>query len=136
MDPGIIAAIIGAIATITAVVIGWWLQGKKSGTKSKGNSKEFTPDKDDIYFMQFLLHDAYQQGNPISTVELAKHHMGYAPLELEVRLITLEKRGYIKRTNNTNKGIGMWQMLPKGVEFMFSNGHQLQDLINEQRANA
>lgn len=110
----------------------WFLQPKKP-QKEALSSKVFKPDEDDIYFMVFLLHDAYEISTPVSTVELSKHHPKYAPLEVEVKLITLEKNGYIERVNRKNAGMGLWQLLPKGVEFMFANGHQLNDLIEEQR---
>lgn len=136
MDATIAAAIIGAFATVAAVVIPLWLQQKKTGKKRIVRSGEFEPDEDDVYFMTFLLHDAYEQGRPMSTVELAEHHIKYAPLELELKLIHLEKQGYIQRTNKKSAGIGTWQILPKGVEFMFANGHQLQDLIEDKRPSA
>ena len=133
MDTSILAAIIGASATIGAVIVGWWLQQKKGTKRVIRNTHAFKPDEDDIYFMTYLLHDAYEQGKPIPTTELAIHHVKYAPLELEVKLINLEKHGYIQRVNRKNAGIGKWNLLPKGVEFMFSNNHQLHDLIAEQK---
>lgn len=136
MEASVISAIIGASATVTAVIIAWWLQQKKSSSSKSVKITPFLPDDDSIYFMQFLLHDAYEQGNPLSSIELAEHHMDYAPLVLEVKLIELEKHGYIQRTNRKTNGIGMWQILPKGVEFMLKNNHQLHDLIQEQRSNA
>lgn len=62
----------------------------------------FQPDKDSIYFMTFLLHDAYEQNCPISTAQLAEYHLGYAPLELEVKLIELLQHGYLVRSNRGN----------------------------------
>lgn len=93
----------------------------------------FVPDKDSIYFMTYLLHDAYEQGTPMSTVELAQHHMGYAPLELEIKLMDLQQHDYIARINRRDEGMGLWQILPKGVKFMFNGEHQLHDLIEEAR---
>ena len=133
MDTSIIAAIIGAIASILAVVVGWWLQHKKGKKAQSTKHNVFKPDTDDINFMQYLLHDAYEQDAPMSTAQLAEHHMKYALLELEVKLIQLEKRGFIQRVNKKSAGMGLWQILPKGVQFMFKNTHQLQDLIEEQR---
>lgn len=135
MAPSIIAAIIGAIATVVAVLFNWWLQRGKKGTERKAVRKAAEPDVDDIYFMQFLLHDAYEKGEPLSTAELAVHHNAYSPLELEVKLLSLEKRGYVHRVSRKQSGLGSWQMSSKGVEFMFENSHQLQDLIEESRKN-
>jgi len=136
VDAAIVSAIIGAAATISAVVIGWWLHKKKKHTNRTNEAKGFQPDADDVYFMTFLLHDAYEQDKPISTVELVEHHTKYAPLELEVKLLQLERHGYAQRTSRKKTGMGIWQLTPKGVEFMFANGHQLHDLIKEQRGNA
>ena len=121
MDAAIVSAIIGAAATISAVVIGWWLHKKKKHTNRTNEAKGFQPDADDVYFMTFLLHDAYEQDKPISTVELVEHHTKYAPLELEVKLLQLERHGYAQRTNRKKTGMGIWQLTPKGVEFMFAN---------------
>ena len=136
MEPSIIAAIIGALATVLAVVIGWWLPQRKATRSKSAESIKFQPDKDGIYFMQYLLHDAYEQQTPLSTTELAEHHRDYAPLELEVKLIELENHGYVQRVTRKNTGMGKWQITPKGVEFMFKHGHQLHDLVEESRSNA
>lgn len=138
MDSTIIAAIIGGTATVIAALFSWLLE--RNGTKGQG--KEYiassklnrTPDEDDIYFMQYILHDGYEQSSPISTTELAVHHDGYAPLELEVKLMNLHYHGFISHENIDGTGGGsQWQMTCKGIEFMFGNNFQLQDLVNEQR---
>lgn len=136
MDPTVIAAIIGALATVVAVLINWWLQRGTKGAQRKAMKTSASPDGDDIYFMQFLLHDAYEKGEPLSTRELAIHHNAYSPLELEVKLLSLATRGYIHRVSRKQSGLGSWQMSSKGVEFMFENGHQLHHLIEESRRNA
>ncbi len=109
---------------------------KKDSGKKIVQSIKYLPDDADAYFMTYLLHDAYETGIPMSTSELAEHHDKYAPLELELKLINLEKHGYIQRVNNKKEGLGSWNLLPKGVEFMFENNHQLQDLLDEQKYNA
>lgn len=96
----------------------------------------FRPDEDDIYFMFYLLHDCYEQNIPYSTAELAEHHSAYAPLELEVKLINLQNHGYIKRVNREHEGLGKWQLLPKGVKFMFDENHHAQDLIDEAKRHS
>ncbi len=58
-------------------------------------SEENGPDKDDILLMVYLLHDGYEKNQPISTMELAQFLAGYAPLELELKLIKLEETGLI-----------------------------------------
>lgn len=135
MDSTIVASIIGAFATILAVIIGGLLQRKKAVrmTRPQIIKDDFQPDEDSIYFMVYLLHEAYENSQPWSSRQLAEHHLDYSPLEVEVQLIELEKYGYVKRTSRSTSGLAMWQMLPKGVEFMFANGHQLDDLIQEQR---
>jgi hypothetical protein len=135
MDSTIMGAIIGAVATIAAAVL-VWLPTRSAGRRQQLSKPAFHPDKDDIYFMQFLLHDAYEQSRPLSTRELAEHHSSYAPLELEHKLIRLERCGYVKRTNRPGAGLGLWQISPMGVDFMLTNGHQLQDLLDEQKPKA
>ena len=140
MDSTIVGALIGGIATILAVFISWVLHKQGIRNKSKSSpskrQKSYEPDAHDIYFMQFILHDGYEENTPLSTNELAEHHNEYAPLELEVKLINLHNKGYIKRVNREGNGMGQWQMTSQGVEFMFSNNHQLHDLVEEQRKNA
>ena len=107
-------------------------------TKSfkKEKDVEFAPDKDDIHFMFYLLHDSYEQNKPYTATELSEHHSNYAPLEIEVKLINLEQKGFVKRVNHQHEGMGLWQILPKGVKFMFDGNHHAQDLIEEARNNA
>jgi len=137
IDPSIVAAAIGASATILAVVLAWWLSIRRISSRSvPSKTKPLKPDEDDIYFMSFLLHDAYEQQTPLSSSELAVHHMDYAPLEVEVKLIRLEAAGYIQRCNPKGSGMGRWQIQPKGVEFMFKNGHYLKELVAEQKNSA
>ena len=99
----------------------------------KNETKNFSPDDDDIYFMTYLLHDCYEKNQPYYTEQLAEHHDGYAPLELEIKLINLQHNGYVKRVNNETEGMGKWQILPKGVQFMLKGKHYFQDIIEEQR---
>ena len=99
-------------------------------------SVQFEPDKDDIYFMFYLLHDSYENNIPYSATELSQHHSNYAPLELELKFINLEKHGFVKRVNREHEGMGMWQILPKGVKFMFDSNNHAQDLIEEAKNNA
>lgn len=137
MDSTILGAVIGAAATLAAALLVWALPARKASKQRQTSAPtEFRPDKDDIYFMQYLLHDAYEQGTPMSTHALTEHHSSYAPLEVEHKLIRLQRHGYIKRTNRPGAGLGLWQIVPMGVEFMLANGHQLQDLIDEQRPKA
>lgn len=91
------------------------------------------PDEDDIYFMQFILHDGYEQGEYLSTEELVQHHSKYAPLELEYKLLKLADLGMIERSTRTRPGLSAWRVTPSGVKFMFESGNILQDLIAEAR---
>ncbi|EGQ9892800.1 hypothetical protein FYF76_18180 [Vibrio cholerae] len=140
MDSTIVGALIGGIATILAVLISWVLHKngvtQKSRNASTRRQKIYEPDEQDIYFMQFILHDGYEENTPLSTSELAIHHKEYAPLELEVKLINLHNKGFIKRVNREGSGLGLWQMTSQGVEFMFSNNHQLHDLVEDRRKHA
>lgn len=133
MDSGILAALIGGVASIIVVVLGWALPNKKHRPKASRSVKDFYPDKDDVYFMQILLHDAYEQDTPISTKYLCKHHLDYTPFELEIKLINLEKEGFIRRIKQKNESMGWWNMTPKGVTYMFENKLYLEDLIEEQK---
>ncbi|EKB7281945.1 GIY-YIG nuclease family protein [Vibrio parahaemolyticus] len=81
------------------------------------------PDKDDIYFMFYLLHDAYKSGVPMLTSELSQHHSQYSTMELELKLLNLEKGGWIARTNTVKSGLSAWQITPKGVAFMINGQH-------------
>lgn len=117
-------------------IIGKYIDSSPCSYKHGQESETFLPDEDDIYFMSFLLHDAYEQNQPLSTTELAEHHMKYAPLELEVKLINLQNHDFIKRVNREHEGLGLWQILPKGVKFMFDGNHHDQDLIKETRDHA
>lgn len=92
---------------------------------------EFSPDKDDIYFMFYLLHDCYQQGTSYSSDELVEHHCDYTPIELDLKFMRLEEHGYVKRVNKPHDGIGRWSLMPKGLRFMIENNHHDQSLLEE-----
>ena len=62
-------------------VLDQYLESSPASHEHKEPEKEFSPDKDDISFMLFLLHDAYEKNEPLYTDELTEHHCGYAPLE-------------------------------------------------------
>lgn len=81
--------------------------------------------------MQFLLHDAYEQNSPMTSAQLAEHHMQYMPLEVEAEMVSLQSLGLVQRSNRS--GPSKWQMTPRGVKFMLDNGHQLQNLITDAR---
>jgi len=130
MDSTVVGAIIGASATLLAVVLAWLLPKRQGKARAKPVDNP-VPDKDSIYFMQFLLHDAYEKNEPMSSAQLAEHHLQYAPLEVEAKLATLQSLGYVQRINRI--GPSKWQMTLAGVKFMIDNGHQLQDLIAEVR---
>lgn len=98
--------------------------------------KEFTPDEDDVYFMFYMLHDSYESNKPYSAKDLVEHHSDYAPLELELKFMRLEEHGFVKRVSRPQDGLGLWQILPKGVKFMMENNHHAQDLINESKPQA
>lgn len=96
------------------------------------NSKvelDFIPDKDDISFMFYLLHDCYQQGTSYSSEELAEHHCHYTPIELEIKLMMLEEHEFIKRVNKLHEGMGCWSLMPKGLRFMIENNHHDKSLL-------
>lgn len=107
-----------------------------SSHKERSAEDQFVPDKDDIYFMFYLLHEAYENNQPWSTAALAEHHDGYAPLELEFKLMNLAQEGYVKRVNKEHEGLGKWQLLEKGLRFMFEGKHYAEDLVAEGRRNA
>lgn len=130
MNSTLLGAIIGAAATILAVVLAWILPARRKQPRVSA-PRSAQPDKDSIYFMQFLLHDAYEQDAPMTSSQLAEHHLRYGPLEVEAKLAALQELGLVQRTNRV--GPSKWQMTPQGVKFMFDNGHQLQDLVVEQR---
>jgi hypothetical protein len=117
-------------------VIGKYMESSPVSHEHVKSEAVFSPDEDDIYFMFYLLHDAYEQNRPYSTDELAVHHREYAPLELEVKLMNLQAHGYVKRVNREYEGLGRWQILPKGVKFMLDGKHYAQELIEEARKNA
>lgn len=94
------------------------------------------PDEDDVYFMQYLLHDSYEEGIPMGTEQLAEHHLKYAPLELEYKLLKLADIGMIERQNKGRLGMSTWSLTPAGLKFMFESGNVLHDLIEEARPSA
>lgn len=96
----------------------------------------YEPDEDDIYFMFFLLHDCYAEGGSYSSEELAEHHNAYDPVTLDVKLMDLEKHGFIKRVNKVHEGIGRWCIVPKGVKFMLDGNYHDLSLLNERRRGA
>jgi hypothetical protein len=114
-------------------VIGEYMESSPVSHDQVEPDEEFSPDEDDIYFMFYLLHDAYAQNRPYATDELAVHHREYAPLELEVKLMNLQAHGYVKRVNRGYEGLGRWQILPKGVKFMLDGKHYDEDLMKEAR---
>lgn len=95
-----------------------------------------TPDEDDIYFMQYLLHDGYEEGIPMGTKQLVEHHLKYAPLELEYKLLKLADMGMIERHNKGRSGMSTWSLTPTGLKFLFESGNVLYDLIEEERPSA
>lgn len=130
MNNTLLGAIIGAAATILAVLLAWLLPARRKWSHVSTPSSA-QPDKDSIYFMQFLLHDAYEQDTSMTSLQLAEHQLRYSPLEVEAKLVALQELGLVQRTNRI--GPSKWQMTARGVKFMFDNGHQLQDLVVEQR---
>jgi hypothetical protein len=114
-------------------VLAQYMESSPTSNELKEPEEEFSPDNDDIYFMFFLLHDAYEKNKPLYTDELTEHHRKYAPLELGLKLMNLETHGYIKRVNREYEGLGRWQILPKGIKFMIEGNHHAQELIEEAR---
>jgi len=90
-------------------------------------------DKDDIYFLQFILHDGQSHNQLMSTEELAEHHSGYAPLELEYKLLRLAEEGMIEQVHRGSEVRSYWKITPRGIKFMFEGRHILQDLLDEAR---
>ena len=86
-------------------------------------------DEDDVYFMQFLLHDGYAQGELITTEALVEHHSKYAPLELEYKLLRLSDLGMVER--KALAGLSGWRLTPSGLKFMFESGNIMRELIIE-----
>ncbi|WP_072041361.1 GIY-YIG nuclease family protein [Leptolyngbya iicbica] len=107
-----------------------FLDGNFPHSSTAVQSEEFSPDENDIYFMFYLLHDCYQQGTSYSSKELAEHHRDYTPITLDLKLMTLETHGFVKRVNRPCDGIGRWILLPKGVKFMIENDHHDQSLLD------
>ena len=70
MDPQVIAAVILSIATVAAVVIGWWLQEKKSHKEPSVGSKAFEPDIK-------VLHQHTEEKSK-TAVDANSHHSGIA----------------------------------------------------------
>jgi len=93
-------------------------------------------DNDDIYFLQLILHNGYEQDRSIPTDELAEHHRAYGPLELENKLLKLADQGILERVLRSNSVRSQWRITPTGIRLMFDGGHVLQDLINESRQKA
>lgn len=93
----------------------------------------FDVDEDDVYFMQFILHDSYAEKRPLSTEELLEYHSNYHQLELEYKLIKLSEKGLIERVKYRNVIQSLWKMTPNGIKFMFDKGHVLQDLIDDTK---
>lgn len=118
-------------------VVGKYVESSPPIRPYQNKTKETcSPDKDDIYLMFYLLHDSYERNIPYSATELSRHHAKYAPLEIELKFMNLEKYGFIKRVNRKYEGMGLWKILPKGVMFMFDGNHHAQDLIAKGRKNA
>jgi hypothetical protein len=90
-------------------------------------------DKDDISFMQFILHDGSDTGKGVSTKELAGHHVGYHSLEVERKLLRLADLGLIKKLGRGGQVESRWWMTPEGIKFMFDGGHTLQGIFEDFR---
>lgn len=90
-------------------------------------------DEDDIYFLQFILHDSYERKSSISTRELSEHHIKYHPFELEIKLDRLSEMGLIERFKNKNDILSSWKISQEGIKFMFNNNYELKNLIEEQK---
>ncbi len=114
-------------------VIGPFLEGASLYSNNSEHYNEFTPDKDDIYFMFYLLHDCYQKGTSYSSKDLAIYHDAYSPIELDLKLMKLEVHGFVKRVNPSHEGLGRWAILPKGLKFMIENNHHDQVLLKESK---
>lgn len=96
MDRALLAAIIGAAATILAAFLARILPAYRKQARAS-TPRLAKPDKDSIYFTQFLLHDAYEQGMPMTSLQLAEHHLQYSPLEVETKLAALQEFDLVQR---------------------------------------
>jgi len=114
-------------------IIGKYMYPSSYLDKNAQESGAYSPDEADVNFLFYLLHDAYEENKPFSSADLAEHHLKYAPLEVELKLINLQSYGFVKRVNREHEGMGVWQILPKGVKFMFDGKHYAEDLIDEAR---
>lgn len=88
--------------------------------------------EDDIYFLQFILHDGQSEGRLLSTEKLKEHHTDYHVLELERLLLGLEEQGLIQRVSKRNDVRSYWRMSPFGVNYMLERGLAIQDLLDEK----
>jgi hypothetical protein len=112
-------------------IVGPYLAASSATSPSWAAPVEYAPDEDDISFMFYLLHDGYQRSLPLSASYLAEHHMRYSPIELDLKLMKLEERGYVNRVNRD--GIGNWILTPMGMKFMIEGGHHAQELLDESK---
>ncbi|WP_120497067.1 GIY-YIG nuclease family protein [Kiloniella sp. EL199] len=113
-------------------VIGKYLASDEN-IKFQGSLPKYQVDEDDIYFLLYLLHDCYPVGGSYSSAELIEHHNAYDPVTLDVKLMNLEKYGYVKRINPPHEGIGRWCIMPEGVKLMLDGNHHDQSLLDELR---
>ena len=138
MDATIIAGLIGAAGALVAVLVQHGLAKKAKRDRiaqiqAKRTSNIDSIGADDIYFLSFLLHDSYAQRVPMSSQQLAEHHMKYSPLEVEAKMVRMQEAGYAIRTSKPDEGIGFWQISSKGVAYMIDNSHALPSLLKDER---
>ena len=118
----------------TIEIILEYLDHSKNELKSESIEKP-SVDEDDIYFLQFILHDNHQYQHAVSTLELSDHH-NYGALELEYKMIKLADQGLIKKAGGKSPTNSSWEITAYGIKYMFDNNHELKDLVLEERKNA
>lgn len=118
----------------TIEIILEYLDYSKNELKKESIEKP-SVDEDDIYYLQFILHDNHEFQYAVSTLELSEHHK-YGALELEYKMIKLADKGLIKKSGSKSPTNSLWEITAYGIKFMFDNKHVLKDLVLEERKNA
>jgi hypothetical protein len=103
-------------------------------TPEKKVDSQIEVDNDDIYFMQFILHDGFDRKGYLSTEELSSHHKKYHPFELEIKLGKLKDKGVLERKQSKDSNLSLWKITPLGINFMVENNFVLQDLIRDYKS--
>lgn len=98
--------------------------------ESNKQPKNHGLDKDQIFALQMLTHDARLSGMPVYALQTGGHWADN--LTLEYKLASLKERGLVEELKRGRDKPSYWKVTSNGIKFMFENGLILEDLLREE----